>query len=79
MNILANRQKTHGNFLENANLSQSIKDVMRSSINWEKLTDMQKESLEMIALKISRILSGDKDFRDHWDDVVGYARLGGDG
>lgn len=78
MNILGTRQKTHGNFLENAGLSQSIKDVMRSSTNWEKLTDTQKESLEMIALKISRILSGDKDFRDHWDDVVGYARLGGD-
>ena len=79
MNILATRQKTHGNFLENAGLSQSLKDVMRSGRNWQKLTDMQKESLEMVALKISRILSGDQDFRDHWDDIVGYARLAGDG
>lgn len=79
MNILATRQKTHGNFLENAGLSQSLKDVIRSGRNWQKLTDMQKESLEMVALKISRILSGDQDFRDHWDDIVGYARLAGDG
>lgn len=31
----------------------------------------------MIAMKMSRILSGDKDYRDHWDDIMGYAQLGG--
>jgi len=29
----------------------------------------------MIALKLSRILSGQADFKDHWDDIAGYAKL----
>lgn len=75
--LISKRNKTHGNFNENASLSQSIKDVLKSGKNWSNLTDVQKESLEMIAMKMSRILSGDKDYRDHWDDIMGYAQLGG--
>ena len=30
----------------------------------------------MICTKISRILSGQHDFEDHWLDVAGYSRLG---
>ena len=29
----------------------------------------------MIACKIARILSGDPNWRDHWDDIAGYATL----
>ena len=29
----------------------------------------------MIALKLSRILSGQANFKDHWDDISGYAKL----
>ena len=29
----------------------------------------------MIALKLSRILSGQSNFKDHWDDIAGYAKL----
>jgi hypothetical protein len=31
--------------------------------------------LEMIAHKIARILSGDPNHRDHWEDIAGYAEL----
>ena len=48
---------------------------MKSGRNWISLSDAQAESLEMIAVKIARILSGDPDFADHWDDVIGYAKL----
>jgi hypothetical protein len=30
----------------------------------------------MIALKLSRILSGQANFKDHWNDIAGYAKLG---
>jgi hypothetical protein len=30
----------------------------------------------MIAVKISRILTGDAGEPDHWDDIQGYAHLG---
>lgn len=73
------REKTHGVYRENANMSQSIKDTLRSGKNWESLSDTQKEALEMIAVKLARLLSGDANFRDHWDDIAGYAQLGGEG
>jgi len=75
--LLNTREKTHGNYRDNANMSQAIKDVLRSGKNWERLSDGQKEALEMISVKLARLLSGDKDFRDHWDDIEGYAKLGG--
>jgi len=73
--LVNNREKTHGNYRDNATMSQGLKDVMRGGKNWNALNDMQRESLEMIALKIGRILAGDANFRDHWDDVGGYAQL----
>jgi len=73
--LINNREKTHGNFKNTAETSQNIKSVMITGNNWERLNDSQRESLEMIAVKIGRILSGDHNFRDHWDDIVGYAQL----
>ena len=79
VNVMLNKkEKTHGLYKETANLSQSLKDVFRSGKNWANLTDVQKESLEMIALKIARVLNGNAAHRDHWDDVAGYAALAGD-
>jgi hypothetical protein len=77
--LLAERQTTHGSFATNARLSQAFKALMHSSPGWASMTDVQKESLEMIALKLSRILSGQADYRDHWDDIAGYARLASKG
>jgi hypothetical protein len=74
--LINNREKTHGNYRDNAAISQGLKDVMRGGKNWNALSDAQRESLEMIAVKIGRILTGDAGFRDHWDDIGGYAQLG---
>ncbi len=49
---------------------------MRSSAFYELLSNQHKEALDMIALKISRIVSSDGNFRDHWHDIQGYAALG---
>jgi hypothetical protein len=35
----------------------------------------QRESLEMIAHKISRIVNGDANYMDSWVDIAGYAQL----
>jgi len=71
------KQKTHGDYKNTANISQSLKNVMSGGENWDALKDTQREALELIAMKIARILSGDHNFRDHWDDIEGYAELGG--
>ncbi len=73
--LLVERGTTHGSFEDNAIISQSIKFYMRISGGWDKLTDVERESMDMIALKFSRILSGKSLERQHWEDVVGYAQL----
>lgn len=77
--ILHTRAHTHGDFATNSEVSQRIKAVMRSAPGWHDLSFAQKEALELIALKIGRIVAGNPDFLDHWADIAGYAELGGKG
>jgi len=74
-NLLQVRETTHGDFSENARLSQAIKEILRSSPGWSHIVDVEREAMDMIALKFSRILSGKSLERQHWEDVVGYAKL----
>jgi hypothetical protein len=73
--VLALRGNVHGEFRHNAVISQQLKDVIKRTKNYDALCSNQKEALDMICSKISRILSGDPDFPDHWLDIEGYARL----
>jgi len=75
--LLSDRKKTHGNFLDNALISQMLKQVARTAPNWNIMNDSQRESFDLQASKWGRILAGDHNFTDHWDDLVGYATLGG--
>lgn len=71
------RGKTHGDFEDNARISQELKDIFREEMNRSGVVcnDVLYEALDMIALKLSRILSGQPHFKDHWDDIAGYAHL----
>lgn len=84
--LLSERGKTHGDFKIHAAATQAIKACMLSVHKitpasdtpipaWETLSPTQRESLEMIAHKIGRILAGNPNFKDHWDDIAGYAKL----
>jgi hypothetical protein len=73
--LLQERGTTHGDFTDNARVSQELKAVLRTSPNWEKMPDIHRESLEYICGKIGRITSGQFDFDDSWDDISGYALL----
>lgn len=73
--ILAERPSTHGDFRDNSTISQELKRVMHGKVGWDRLTSFQREALDMIAHKISRILAGNPNFKDHWDDIAGYATL----
>jgi hypothetical protein len=76
--ILSEREKTHGNFSDVAAMGQQLKAVMSMSKNWLALNHAQREALEYIQMKAARILSGDRNYRDHWEDIAGYAILGAD-
>jgi hypothetical protein len=71
--ILEDREKTHGAFSEHASFTQQIKAAMQPRNH--KCTAIQNEALDMIAHKIGRILAGDPNHKDHWDDIAGYATL----
>ena len=72
---LKERGNRYGDFAGHARITQNFKRVMHDSPNWHGLFDDQKESLEMIAHKIGRILNGDPDYHDSWHDIVGYTKL----
>ncbi len=73
--ILAARGKTHGDFSIHAAITDAIKYHMHNSSKWNYLSPTQKEALDMTAHKIGRILAGDPDHKDHWDDIAGYTTL----
>jgi hypothetical protein len=73
--LLTERGKTHGDFSEHARITQDLKDIMRRAPGWARLSAIQREALEMDAHKTGRILAGDPNHQDHWDDKAGYARL----
>ena len=73
---LNSRAKTHGSFIDNGFIMQTLKNVMRNhGKNWQNLPLEQREALEMIQHKIGRILSGNPTEPDHWRDIAGYASL----
>ena len=73
--ILQDRGNRYGSFRNNAQIAQNIKSIMHGSANWNTMPDYMKESLHMIAHKISRILEGDYNYYDSWVDIAGYATL----
>lgn len=76
--VLEERGKNYGNYHEQCMISQGIKAVMINTDNFEKLDEDMTDALEMMAVKISRILNGDPWYADNWVDIAGYAKLVGD-
>jgi hypothetical protein len=74
--LVADRGKTHGSWFDQSALQNLIKADMHSAPRWHLLSASQKEALDMIAVKVSRIVSGNPAEPDHWDDIMGYALLG---
>lgn len=72
---LIDRGKMYGRYEKQAEVSQRIKQAMGSHPGWHRLAYDQRESLEMIANKIGRIINGDPNYSDSWHDIAGYAKL----
>lgn len=76
---IAERGKQYGDFDSTAKLSQQLKAVLFSDdVAGAELASHQKESMEMICLKLARIRTGiNPSYDDNWRDIAGYAVLGG--
>lgn len=73
--LITARERTHGDFGANAQIIQSTTQLWRHHVGWSTLDTAQMYALEMIAVKIGRILCGKPDHKDSWNDIAGYATL----
>ena len=82
--ILIDRNKTHGDFNANARVSQELKQVIYNATiihedkpipAYTRLNYSHREALDMICLKLSRAITGNPNVREHWVDLAGYATL----
>lgn len=72
---LEERGKRYGNYLQQTRISKALQNRMRMVESYKELDPDMQDALEMIAVKISRILNGDPDYSDNWHDIAGYATL----
>ena len=72
---LEERGKIHGNWTTQAQCAQSIKLALKDYAHYSVPAELG-EALDMIAVKMSRIVCGDSCELDHWRDIQGYAELG---
>jgi len=76
-NVLDERGARYGKFIGHAQISQELKQVIKSHLNerGKVLDHDQKEALDMVCHKIARIINGDPNYSDSWIDIAGYAKL----
>jgi hypothetical protein len=76
--LIKERTGHHGTYSSNARLTLGIIKALKSGYGYDRLTPEQEYGLIMIANKMCRIVSGNPSFKDHWEDIIGYAKLAGD-
>jgi hypothetical protein len=74
VHLLTERGNVHGDYKEQSKIAQRLVNVMIDTPNWSDLPPPQWEALNLMAIKIARILAGDPNFKDHWVDIQGYAK-----
>lgn len=72
---LKDRGAIYGDFTDNAKIAQEIKDSLRSGGSWALMNPAQREAVDVIASKLSRIVTGDPNYKDNAHDIQGYAKL----
>jgi hypothetical protein len=75
---LAVRGDTHGDYAYDAATAVQTLELWQSKAGWQGLDPTKKHALMMNAVKVSRILNGDPNHKDHWHDIAGYATLAED-
>jgi len=73
--LLEDRGNDYGDFNTLSAISQDLKNTMRRHTENNRLQSYQEEALEMIFHKIARILNGNRQKIDTWQDIAGYATL----
>ena len=76
------RGSVYGPPIKQFNIAQRLKFVMNEGFKENEIQriaalsgqefDLVAEALDMIAVKLSRIVTGDPTYLDNWDDIAGY-------
>ena len=75
------RNQTHGDPIAQFETAQQLKDELARGPHWMDLNAVERESVEMICTKLSRLVHGDPStveitgWSDHFLDVIGYAAI----
>ena len=56
-------------------LLKNLNDVLKSSPNYDKLSEIHLEAFHMIFHKIARICCGNPNHLDSVHDIIGYSKL----
>lgn len=75
--LLQDRGSRYGKFTGHAAVTQQYKRILAIQLadREKELPDDQQEALDMIFHKIGRIINGDNNYDDSWQDIAGYAQL----
>ena len=73
--LLAERGKTHGDYSKQAAKACELRRAIATGDRTVALSDVQLDALNMICVKMSRIVCGNPNEPDHWRDIAGYATL----
>ena len=73
--VLNERGGRYGTFESNAKTCQLLKNVLHAQDGWYRLSYVQREAVEMIMHKISRLVNGDGTYLDTVVDISGYNQL----
>ena len=75
--LLVERGKSHGKFADQAEVAEMLKWCLRQGIDASPniFSPAQMYALDMFMNKVSRIVMGNPNEPDHWQDIVGYATL----
>jgi hypothetical protein len=73
--VLQERENRYGTFESNARTCQLFKNVLHAQHGWYELSYVQREALEMMMHKVSRLVNGDSTYLDTVIDIAGYNQL----
>jgi hypothetical protein len=73
--VLVERGKDYGDYASKAQFIQNVKLLMRMSPSWFDMDADMRESMEMIAHKMGRVVYGNPTHKDNFLDIAGYAKL----
>lgn len=77
--LTGERKSTHGDWMAQSATGVALDLAAQAGTGYTALAPHQRKAVDMILVKVSRIVSGDPSHADHWDDIAGYAFLGKSG